>query len=295
MDLYFGITNILAGIIMTLIGFKVYNPFKGKNQPEKEEEWYKKFGTFFKIAGIAVFLFGLFMTFSGIQTFSTTAMKNLIKILAIVFILTGCNHIRKESGKENNVQEKETPYSGKLEKVDSKNYDRYILTKTTTDSFIISMLKEYGEIMTVEDDKYKTYNFGIANYENWKIIKVDSTLNFYSYHNIVGWLSGYDENPEIPEYSIGFAKNIHNAEKNYIFYRDPNWYDDTQIGVFYSNKSFYIYLPSAYEEYGNLMITKDFKISVNETIDFAKRQGIDISKIESLKYFEHKIKMCDLD
>lgn len=58
-DLFFGIGNILFGSIMALIGFKVYNPFKGKNDPEKEEQWYRKFGTFFKIAGIAILLFGI--------------------------------------------------------------------------------------------------------------------------------------------------------------------------------------------------------------------------------------------
>jgi hypothetical protein len=59
MELIFGIGNIVIGIIMTLIGFKVYNPFKGKNEPEKEEQWFKKFGTFFKIGGIAILIWGL--------------------------------------------------------------------------------------------------------------------------------------------------------------------------------------------------------------------------------------------
>ncbi len=59
MELVFGIGNIVIGIMMTLIGFKVYNPFKGKNDPEKEEQWFKKFGTFFKIGGISILIWGL--------------------------------------------------------------------------------------------------------------------------------------------------------------------------------------------------------------------------------------------
>ena len=58
MDLFFGIGNIAIGLMMTLIGFKVYNPFKVKNETEKEEKWYKKFGTFFKIGGVAILIFG---------------------------------------------------------------------------------------------------------------------------------------------------------------------------------------------------------------------------------------------
>ena len=59
MDLFFGIANIAVGLLMTLIGFKAYNPFKGKNEPEKEEQWYKKFGIFFKLGGIAILIFGI--------------------------------------------------------------------------------------------------------------------------------------------------------------------------------------------------------------------------------------------
>ena len=66
MELIFGFGNIGIGIMMTLIGFKIYNPFKGKNDPEKEELWFKKFGTFFKIGGIAMLLFGILKTINNL-------------------------------------------------------------------------------------------------------------------------------------------------------------------------------------------------------------------------------------
>ncbi|WP_320815350.1 hypothetical protein [Flavobacterium sp.] len=66
MELIFGIGNIGIGIMMTLIGFKVYNPFKGKNESEKEKIWFNKFGTFFKIGGIAMFIFGITKTISNL-------------------------------------------------------------------------------------------------------------------------------------------------------------------------------------------------------------------------------------
>jgi hypothetical protein len=59
MSLFFGVVNIVFGVIFCLIGFKHYNPFKGKNIPEKEAEWYKKYGTFFKIVGIVLFIGGI--------------------------------------------------------------------------------------------------------------------------------------------------------------------------------------------------------------------------------------------
>lgn len=66
MEVFFGIADVGFGIIMTLIGFKVYNPFRGKNEPEKEEQWYRKFGLLFKIGGMAILIFGIFKTIGNL-------------------------------------------------------------------------------------------------------------------------------------------------------------------------------------------------------------------------------------
>ena len=187
-----------------------------------------------------------------------------------------------------NEQEKLTP--GTLKKIKSVEYSRFILTKSTTESYILKGIKEYGELSGNEE--YKIYNFGIAEHGDWKIIKVDQSVSFYIYHNLVGWLSGYEENTAIPELSIGLSKNKTDSQEDYLFYLDPeNEYGDTQIGTFRNGKSFSIYLPEAYEEYGNLTIKKEIQVSMKENVDYISEQGFNISDIESLKYTEHKIKM----
>ena len=57
MDLFLGIGNIGIGIAMILIGFRIYNPFKN-------EQLYNKFGTFYKVGGIIVFVLGIIYTIS---------------------------------------------------------------------------------------------------------------------------------------------------------------------------------------------------------------------------------------
>lgn len=52
--------NIGLGLFFTLVGFKVFKPFA----KEKEEETYKKYGGFFKIAGIALLVFGIYKLIS---------------------------------------------------------------------------------------------------------------------------------------------------------------------------------------------------------------------------------------
>ncbi|MDN3593485.1 hypothetical protein [Zunongwangia endophytica] len=228
----------------------------------------------------------------------------IIGIIAIVIILILFNQFggKKEDnlisqntnsfGIKENTAEQEKSTLGKIKKINSEDYDRFILTKSTTESYILKGIKEYGELSGNEE--YKIYSFGIAEYGDWKIIKVDQSISFYVYHNLVGWLSGYEENTAIPEHSIGFSKNKSDSQEDYLFFLDPeNEYGDTQIGTFRNGKSFSIYLPEAYEEYGNLTIKKEIQVSMKENVDYISKQGFNISDIESLKDTEHKIKMND--
>ena len=170
-----------------------------------------------------------------------------------------------------NTTEQAKPTLGTLKKIKSEDYNRFILTKRTTESYILKGIKEYGELSGNEE--FKIYNFEIAEHRDWKIIKVDQSISFYVYHNLVGWLSGYDGNTTIPEFSIGFSKNKIDFQEDYLFYLDPeNEYGDTQIGTFRNGNSFSIYLPEAYEEYGNLTIKKEIQVSMKENVDYISEQ-----------------------
>jgi len=67
MDLFFGIGNFIIGLLMTLICFKIYNPFKGKNEPKKEEKWYQTLESSSKVGGIALLVWGVFNTMSNLN------------------------------------------------------------------------------------------------------------------------------------------------------------------------------------------------------------------------------------
>lgn len=226
----------------------------------------------------------------------------IIGVIAIVIIYILFNQFGRKKGNnvigqntniietKDNTSKKEKTTLGTLKKIKGEDYRRYILTKSTTESYIIKGIKEYGELSGNEE--YKIYNFGIAEYGDWKIIKVDPSISFYVYHNLVGWLSGYEENIAIPKLAIGFSKNKIDSQEDYLFFLDPeNKYGDTQIGTFRNGKSFFIYLPEAYEEGGNLTIKREIQVSMKENVDYISEQGFNISDIESLKYIEHKIKM----
>lgn len=228
-----------------------------------------------------------------------------MKYLSIIFIFfttqihPGNNgqiisHTEQIRDPEINHQQQKTClfFSETLKKIDSKKYHRYILAKSTTEDYILKMIKEFGELSA--NKNYKEYRFGIATKGDWKVIQLEESLSFYTYHNLVGWLTGYEEDPDTPDLSMGFAKNKTEPKEDYIFYLDPNnEMGDTQIGVFNNGDSFFIYLPEAFEEYGNLTVTSDFEVSMKENIDYISGEGIDIEDISTLKFSYHKIKMVD--
>ena len=58
-----GVLTALAGVYCTLLGFGVVAPAK---DPEYTKRWLKKFGTFFKISGPFMILFGLVKLLIGL-------------------------------------------------------------------------------------------------------------------------------------------------------------------------------------------------------------------------------------
>lgn len=185
----------------------------------------------------------------------------------------------------------EKPKSKHFE-IKSNQYDRFILTKNTTKSYLIKGINDYGELSG--NKEYEIYNFGIAEHGDWKIIKIDHFISFYVYHNLAGWLTSYEDSSDIPELTFGFSKSKMDSTEDYIFFLDPyNSNGDTQVGAFRYGESFAIYLPEAYEEHGNLTIKKGIKVSLKERMNYILEQGFNISEINSLNYIEHKIKMYE--
>lgn len=176
--------------------------------------------------------------------------------------------------------------------IESSYYERFIIFKNVTESYLLKGIEEHGALSGNED--YKIYNFGLATHGDWKIIKVDASLSFYLYHNLAGWLSGYDHRSTNPELTFGFSKSKIDSKEDFLFFLDPyNEYGDTQVGAFRNGKSFVIYLPEAQEILGNLTIKKGIDVSMNERLHYFSQQGFNLSEIESLHYIDHKVRLSE--
>ena len=55
LESFFSYFNVILGTVFILIGFRIYKPFK----KEKAEEMNKKYGTFYKLAGVGLIIWGL--------------------------------------------------------------------------------------------------------------------------------------------------------------------------------------------------------------------------------------------
>lgn len=183
----------------------------------------------------------------------------------------------------------DTPYSGSIEKIDKANYTRYLIARKTSIEYLTGMIREYGALQDTDD--MMDFVFKIATAGDWFVIEVDPGVTFYVYHNLASWFYGYEEKSDIPDISIGFAQHKMDDEKTYYFYLDPSikW-GDTSIGRFNDGRAFFIYLPEAYEEYGNLSVSDDVEVPVPVT-PFLKEKGFDLKSIPSLDFEQVTIPM----
>ncbi len=191
--------------------------------------------------------------------------------------------------KPSNTVPKNASYTGQLQKIVKEDYQRFILTKGSNTKYLMGMTKEYGELSGGDD--FVEHTFKISTIGDWSIILVEETVSFYVYHNLVGWFTGYDNNPDIPDISVGYAKHISDNQKDYFFYLDSNnMTGDTEIGAFRNGNSFFIYLPEAYEEYGNLKMSNKVIAKAEDTIDLLNNNDLDIKTFSRLEYVDHNIK-----
>src|SRR5690606_33144169 len=225
-------------------------------------------------------------------------MKYFLSILILVVIAILYFSFNKknsnQSTSKNELKSKivESKATNVQHKIDKKDYERFLLLKNTNENHLFQMITEYGNLSGNKD--YKEYSFEITKSDNWHIIKVPEAIDFYVYHNLVSWLNGYEENNNNPEFSLGLSNHKNNSQEDYIFYLDTNNnFGDTHIGAFRNGKTFSIYLPDAYEEYGNLSITNKKNTSFDKVSKIILDNNFDIKKIKSLNFKILKINMSE--
>lgn len=205
----------------------------------------------------------------------------------------GCN---APEGYENGLIEKDSSTitdSTQIIPIVSANYNRYILVKNTSEDYIKSMTSEYGELAGTEGDHY-VVEFGILKIGNWFMIEVPQEIDFYDYHNLVGWYTGYEENPNIPDFSIGFAESIESIDDSYVFYLDPNnEFGDTHIGVFKNDTKFSIYLPDAYEENGNITVNNGLPINFTMIDSFLTANNFTPPPKDDMNFKKFEVKIYE--
>lgn len=188
-----------------------------------------------------------------------------------------------KSNPDNNSTER-IEYTGSIHEIISEDYNRWILLHKTTDPQVTESIRKYLEVQGILKD---TLIFGISEQDDWVIVDLDPSLNFYDYHNLTNWFQHSDPNSNGPKHIFGYARHKRDSLESYLFYADLEIKNgDTQIGSFKKGDSFFVYLPEAYDKLGNLKVTKQIDISMNEKLESIRSQGLDLSDFHSIIFTE---------
>lgn len=115
------------------------------------------------------------------------------------------------------------------------------------------------EELEITDDPMPLESFFIEKVEdsNYYLVKCSDEIDFYSFHNLVGWCYKYVDDKEVIS-AFGLAINTDDPGQSYYVILDhENKYGDTLIGVMDNGKSFLVYLPESDKDGGNIIIGKN--------------------------------------
>lgn len=180
-------------------------------------------------------------------------------------------------------------YGGELIPINTAEYSRYLLAENTSKEYVLSSITEYGELSGGTD--FTEFDFGIFEYSEWILVKIPDNFGFYQFHNLVGWLLGYDQEAKLPSMTYGIAAHNSDSTKNYFVELDQNTPEgDVVVGAFQNGNSYYVYLPEAYEENGNMKITNQINYDYNAVKNKFSELSLPFDSFDSRSYESHLVK-----
>jgi hypothetical protein len=192
-----------------------------------------------------------------------------------IIILTLFLSLLVSACSDNNSLTEDKSISNKIVKEDVKipinktDYVNYLAFKSSDTSYVFDEIrrgdKHFGS------KAIKEYSIDYFKKNDWTILKLDTTFSLLFYHSLIYWLDGDGHYFKRPNPAIGIS--LHNTDKknNYSFVVG-NYYqrEDTEVGLFDNGTTFFIYVPNAWEEKGNIYTSEDLTLKEKNLNEFFK-------------------------
>lgn len=172
--------------------------------------------------------------------------------------------------------------------INFKEYSKYIVVKNTSEKFVLSYMKEFGEISAGDKILYEFKYYIIDNdQDNFVIIKCPDNMDFYNFNNLAAWFYGYDENEEDnAELSSTICFSKVNESQNYYTVLKNDGRGDTKEGVFENGTRFSIYLPEAFR--GEQVLINHNKLHYTTVESYLNSLGLSVEDLTSIESKEFK-------
>lgn len=175
-----------------------------------------------------------------------------------------------------------------------QDYKKFICTEDTTIEYLKDKILDYA---TIAGGKKKKYKFKLVPIEEskWIIICCPDKMDFYNYHNMMGWIWGLEEDVKIPSHTICVAVHENDERLSYYAVMDKYKYGDARmIGRFQNGESFSIYLPEAYKKDGNARTFSDV-LPIKRIGEYLETCGFDetwLEKVTEMPGEEFEVEMA---
>jgi len=222
---------------------------------------------------------------------------NAIYFGLIVLVFTvSCNNEKKRDttslAEQYDIIEEPSDYGGQLFTIESNDYRRFILAENTTSEYIFSATSEYCALSG--GTNYNEHYFGFSTFEGWEIILIPRSIDFYTYHNLIGWMWGYGQDAPIPTHVYGVALHESDSLLNYYVELDKSsMFGDELVGGFQNGDCHHINMPEAFDEGGNIKISSKVSCSYSEIKELFIQLDYDLKRLPTRDYSLKQIKLYE--
>lgn len=194
-------------------------------------------------------------------------MRQILILTLITLLASNCSD-NNGSTENKSISERVVKEDLKIP-IDKSDYTNFFAFKNSDTNYVFGKIRSGDKHFGNPD--IKEYSVDFFKKGDWTLLKLDTAFSLLFYHSLIMWIDGLDSDVNIPKPTLGISLHKTDKTKNYSFVVG-NYYQrqDMEVGIFENGTPFFIYVPNAWADKGNIYTGDSLTLKEKNINDFFK-------------------------